>query len=84
MAHASNNILLIIADDYGIDGSSLYNTSPTAVLPPTPNIAALAANGVRFTRVYACPVLFAHAFCHADRTLRLSHRHRPSGIRVGE
>ena len=29
-AQASNNILLIIADDYGLDASTLYNSSPGA------------------------------------------------------
>jgi arylsulfatase A-like enzyme len=54
---ASKNILLIIADDYGVDSSSLYNSTNTgAQLPPTPNIATLASNGVTFTRAYANPV----------------------------
>ena len=26
-AHASNNVLLIIADDYGLDASALYSKS---------------------------------------------------------
>ena len=58
-AHAApqKNILLIIADDYGVDSSSLYNsTNNGAVLPPTPNITALASNGVVFTKAYANPV----------------------------
>jgi arylsulfatase B len=54
---AAQNILLLIADDYGVDSSSLYNsTSIGAQLPPTPNIAMLASNGVTFTRAYANPV----------------------------
>ena len=54
-AHAGNNVLLIIADDFGTDSQSLYN--PTAgATAPTPNINALAASGVRFTNAYACPV----------------------------
>ncbi len=57
-AHADTkpNILLIIADDYGVDSSSLYNTNSSATLPPTPNIAALAQNGVLFSGAYAYPV----------------------------
>ncbi|MEO8616548.1 MAG: sulfatase-like hydrolase/transferase [Luteolibacter sp.] len=51
-----NNILLLIADDYGTDANSLYNSLPTATLPPTPQINALAASGVRFTNAYAYPV----------------------------
>jgi arylsulfatase A-like enzyme len=54
---AKQNILLIIADDYGVDSSSLYNsTNNGAVLPPTPNINSLASNGVVFTAAYANPV----------------------------
>ncbi len=56
-AAAQKNILLIIADDYGTDSSSLYNsTNNGAVLPPTPNINSLASNGVVFTKAYANPV----------------------------
>jgi arylsulfatase A-like enzyme len=53
-AHAGNNVLLIIADDFGTDAQSLYN--PGGTTAPTPNINALAASGVRFTNAYACPV----------------------------
>jgi len=53
-AFAGNNVLLIIADDYGVDAQSLYN--PGGTTAPTPNINALAASGVRFTNAYACPV----------------------------
>ena len=54
---APKNILLIIADDYGVDSSSLYNSTNTgAQLPPTPNLATLASNGVVFTKAYANPV----------------------------
>lgn len=49
------NVLLIIADDYGIDANSLYNTSPGAALPPTPNINALKTTGVMFRNCYALP-----------------------------
>ena len=39
IAAPKQNILLIIADDYGVDSSSLYNSTNTgAILPPTPNI----------------------------------------------
>ena len=54
-ALAGNNVLLIIADDYGVDANSLYNTTAGATAP-TPNINALAASGVRFTNAYSCPV----------------------------
>ena len=73
-ASASNNILVIIADDYGIDSSSLYNTSPAATLPPTPNIATLAASGVRFTGAYGYPT------CSPSRSAMLTGRY---GFRTG-
>lgn len=55
VAHAGNNVLLIIADDFGTDSQSLYNTTPGATAP-TPNINSLSASGVRFTQGYAYPV----------------------------
>ena len=48
---APRNILLIIADDYGVDATRYYPktdrrvTAPPA--PATPNLAALAAGGVQ-------------------------------------
>ncbi len=71
---ASNNILLIIADDFGIDASALYNTSPAASLAPTPEIAKIAANGVRFTNAYAYPT------CSPTRSAMLTGRF---GFRTG-
>ena len=71
---AANNVLLIIADDFGTDASSLYNSSPGASLAPTPNLASLAANGVKFTNAYACPV------CSPTRSCILTGRH---GFRTG-
>src|SRR2546428_14172214 len=54
---APQNILLIIADDYGADSSSLFNsTNSGASLPPTPNINALARTGIVFGNAYANPV----------------------------
>ena len=55
IASAGDNVLLIIADDFGVDSQSLYNATAGAT-PPTPNINALAAAGMRFTNAYACPV----------------------------
>ena len=61
---AKQNILLIIADDYGVDSSSLYNsTNNGASLPPTPNINSLASNGVVFTRFYANPLCSPSRSC---------------------
>lgn len=54
---AKQNILLIIADDFGVDSSSLYNsTNNGASLPPTPNINSLASSGVVFSRFYSNPL----------------------------
>lgn len=72
-AHAGNNVLLIIADDYGTDSQSLYNTTAGAT-PPTPNINSLSASGVRFTNAYSSPV------CSAARACMITGRH---GFRTG-
>ena len=71
---ATKNILLVIADDYGMDSHSLYNTNPAASLPPTPNINALAARGVRFANAYAYPT------CSPTRSAILTGRY---GFRTG-
>ncbi len=73
-AHASNNVLLIIADDLGLDASVLYNTASGAQLALTPNIASLAANGVQFTNAYSCPL------CSPARSSILTGR---QGFRTG-
>lgn len=67
--HAQRNVLLIIADDYGIDSSSLYNTSPGAALPPTPNINALKSTGVLFRNAFTQPT------CSPTRACLLTGRH---------
>ena len=71
---AASNVLLIIADDFGVDASALYNTSPSASVAPTPNLANLAANGVRFTNAYAYPT------CSPTRSAILTGRY---GFRTG-
>ncbi len=54
---AENNVLLLIVDDWGIDRSPIDNTIPPAqALPNMPNLEALAADGLQFTRAYANPV----------------------------
>lgn len=73
VAHAADNVLLIIADDFGADQQSLYNPTNGATAP-TPNINSLAASGVRFTQAYACPV------CSPTRAAMLTGRH---GFRTG-
>jgi len=47
------NVLLVVADDVGLDMVSAYGVSPDA--PPTPTIDELAQQGVRFTNAYAFP-----------------------------
>ena len=49
---AKENVLLIIADDLGVDSLGLYSDIEVA---PTPNIDNLAAEGVRFTNAWANP-----------------------------
>lgn len=76
-AATKQNILLIIADDYGVDGSSLYHTNTPGsgyLLPPTPSIASLATNGVVFRNCYANPV------CSPTRSCILTGQH---GFRTG-
>lgn len=48
------NILLIIADDVGIEKIGAYGAHPEA--PPTPFIDGLAAEGLRFERAWSAPV----------------------------
>jgi arylsulfatase B len=72
---AQQNILLIVADDYGADSSSLYNsTNNGASLPPTPNIESLARAGVVFQNAYANPI------CSPTRACLITGRH---GFRTG-
>jgi len=51
---AANNVVFLIADDIGVDKIAAYGESPTA--GPTPNIDALAAQGVSFRNAWAYPV----------------------------
>jgi arylsulfatase A-like enzyme len=51
----THNILLIIADDLGWDNLASFNTNAAASIPYTPNLDALAQNGVVFTHFYARP-----------------------------
>lgn len=52
-ASEQTNILLIIADDMGVDALNGYNIGE--VLPHTPNIDKLRENGLTFTNVWAAP-----------------------------
>ena len=69
-----NNVLLIIADDLGNDKVGVYNEGDDKTRPKTPNIDALAADGVRFVNAYANPV------CSPTRATLLSGQY---GFRTG-
>jgi arylsulfatase A-like enzyme len=78
-AHAvGRNILLLIADDYGIDVTRYYpltdrrGTMPSA--PATPNLAGLAENGLLFRNAWAQPS------CSPTRATMLTGRY---GFRTG-
>jgi arylsulfatase B len=81
-ASAAQNILLIIADDLGADSSSLCNsTNAGASLPPTPNIQALARDGVVFRNAYANPVCSPSRACLL--TGRYAFRHGVGNVVTG-
>ena len=68
------NILLIIADDLGVDAARFYpltagrrTTRPPA--PPTPNLAALARNGLIFRHAWVTP------WCSPTRAAMLTGRY---------
>jgi arylsulfatase A len=71
------NILFILADDLGIDGLGCYGSD--RFKGRTPNIDALAANGVRFDRCYSAPV------CGPARCLFITGRYpfRTGGLSNG-
>tara|TARA_R110002049_G_scaffold285698_3_gene466876 strand:- start:21346 stop:23217 length:1872 start_codon:yes stop_codon:yes gene_type:complete len=71
-ARGTDNVLLLIADDYGVDSMGLY--APTQDVAPTPNLNALAANGILFTEFWANPI------CSPTRAALLTGRH---GFRTG-
>ncbi len=51
--HAADNILLILADDYGVDVSRLYIRGGD--IPPAPTIEQLAREGYQFNRGWSYP-----------------------------
>jgi arylsulfatase A-like enzyme len=66
------NILLIIADDVGVDSVRVYGVAPNP--PRTPNIDALARRGVLFRNAWSNPV------CSSTRATILTGRY---GFRTG-
>lgn len=48
------NVLILLADDLGVDNVGAYGLGSD--LPPTPNLDALAAEGVRFTNAWSQPI----------------------------
>ena len=64
---AQDNVLIVVADDVGIDQIGAYGLGGD--LPPTPNLDALAANGVLFRNAYSNPV------CSPTRVQVLTGRH---------
>lgn len=48
------NVLIILADDLGVDNVAVYGEDPQP--PKTPNLDALAGQGVRFTNAYGYPI----------------------------
>ena len=47
------NILVILADDLGVDYTNGYQTNTT--MPQTPNIDAMRSNGLTFKNAWATP-----------------------------
>ncbi|HPA17709.1 MAG TPA: sulfatase-like hydrolase/transferase [Verrucomicrobiae bacterium] len=66
------NILLILADDYGVDGVGCYGSD--RFKGKTPHIDALASSGIRFERCYSAPL------CGPTRCLITTGRY---GFRTG-
>ena len=65
--YAGNNILLIIADDFGVDSHGLYGVGSSTA--PTPTINSIAAQGIRFDQAWTNPN------CGATRASILTGRH---------
>lgn len=66
-ASGQDNVLVIVADDLGVDQLSFYGESPTP--PPTPNLEALARGGIVFRNAWANPL------CSPTRATMLTGRY---------
>ena len=51
-----NNVLLILADDVGVDNVGAYGVGSAP--PPTPIVDSLARRGVLFRRAWSNPIWF--------------------------
>jgi len=71
-AIAAENVLLIIADDYGVSSHGLYRYASSSA--PTPNLDTLATQGIVFDNAWATPM------CSPTRATILTGRH---GFRTG-
>lgn len=67
LAAQTPNVLLVVADDVGVDAINCYGLGSNPA--PTPTIDALAARGVRFSQAQACPL------CSPTRASLLTGRH---------
>ncbi len=67
LAAQTPNVLLVVADDVGVDSIGCYGLGSNP--PPTPAIDALAARGIRFANAQACPL------CSPTRASVLTGRH---------
>lgn len=72
LAAQTHNVLLVVADDVGVDSLGSYGLGSDPA--PTPNVDALATAGIRFTNAQACPL------CSPTRASILTGRH---GFRTG-
>ena len=73
-AGAGHNLLILIADDLGLDGLSFSNADAGASFPSVPHLESMADEGVVFTRAYTYPT------CSPTRAAMLTGRH---GFRTG-
>ena len=67
------NVILILADDLGINDISTFGGGIAGGLVPTPNIDRLAAEGVNFTNGYA-----GNATCSPSRAMLMTGRYATS------
>lgn len=67
------NVILILADDLGINDVSTFGGGVAGGLVPTPNIDRIAAEGVNFTQGYA-----GNATCSPSRAMLMTGRYATS------